>query len=144
MERTLREKEAQFATLVEYRHTRLAAEEEYNIAPQLVDFVTGNSEAEIDASIDRVKAKTAEIMAQVAEAQGQRQRQRPCRPRAALPWTCRACRRPVAVKSPHRKSGTWGWTNMRSSGHYCSMPLRERARSQGAIFAVTCSLQAFG
>lgn len=65
-ERLVLEKERQFATLTAYTQRRLAEEAE-SIAPQLRDFVNGNSPEEIEASIERVKAKTAEIAAEVQQ-----------------------------------------------------------------------------
>ena len=73
-ERLLREKETQFAQLETYRYERLQAEQDA-IAPQFVDFVQGGSRDAIDASIDRVKAKTAEIVAEVQGASLQNRRQ---------------------------------------------------------------------
>lgn len=78
-ERAMREKEVQFSQLLQFK-TRRLMEEEDNIAPQLIDLVSGNTEAEIEASIERMKAKTADIVQSVADAQGQRTRSLPLPP----------------------------------------------------------------
>jgi hypothetical protein len=75
-ERALLEKDKELANLQAYTQRRVT-EEADNIAPQLLEFVTGNSTAEIDASIERVKAKSNEIALAAAEAiQAQQQTQR--------------------------------------------------------------------
>ena len=59
-ERALLEKERELSALQAYAQQRVA-EENDNIAPQLRDFVTGNTQEEIDASIESIKAKSAEL-----------------------------------------------------------------------------------
>lgn len=71
-ERALLKKELEFMQLQNYTQRRIA-EEQDNIAPELLDFVTGNSQEEIEASIERVKAKTEAIVANMKQA-GIRQR----------------------------------------------------------------------
>lgn len=81
-ERALLEKEKQFATLTAYTQQRIAAEQDA-IAPELLDFVGGNSQDEIDASINRVKEKSAAILSAMQEAAAQqRQQQRGVSPTA--------------------------------------------------------------
>lgn len=81
-ERALLEKEKEFATLTAYTQQRISAEQD-SIAPELLDFVGGNTQAEIDASIDRVKAKSAAIISAMQEAATQqRQQQRGVSPTA--------------------------------------------------------------
>lgn len=76
MERALREKEGQLREITEYRLTRLQEETE-NIIPSLVDFVTGSTVEEIDASIAKAIQKSNEILEASTEAmQSQRQAQR--------------------------------------------------------------------
>ena len=71
-EAALRQKEAEFFKISQYRLERLAQEADA-IAPQFVDFVNGSNEEQIDQAIETVKAKTAEIVAQVQQVQvGQR------------------------------------------------------------------------
>lgn len=56
-------KEQEFLKLQSYIRTRVAEEIAANtIIPDLVEFVGGNSEAEVDASITKVKEKTANIV----------------------------------------------------------------------------------
>jgi dTMP kinase len=54
-------KERELADLQIYIRDRVAQESEH-IAPELLDFITGNSAEEVDASIQRVKDKTAQIV----------------------------------------------------------------------------------
>jgi DNA repair exonuclease SbcCD ATPase subunit len=69
-ERAQLAKEAEYSSLRAYtqEQVRLNAE---NIAPQLLDLVTGNSQEEVNASIELMKTKTSEILAEVQEAQTQ-------------------------------------------------------------------------
>lgn len=60
-EKALREKEAEFNGLNEYRNQRLLAEAE-NIAPQLQGFVRGNTQQEIDAAIEQAKVASQDIV----------------------------------------------------------------------------------
>lgn len=72
-ERVLRQREAELGQLLTYRATRVGQESD-NIMPELVDFVRGNTQEEIDASIEDVKARTASVLAQVQQQQvGNRQ-----------------------------------------------------------------------
>jgi hypothetical protein len=76
-ERALREREAEYARVAEYRARRMA-EESNEIAPQLLDYISGSSEEEIEHSIQTAKAKTAQILEEVAQAQlGQRRQTSP-------------------------------------------------------------------
>jgi hypothetical protein len=84
-ERAIFDKEREFTRLQEYQRNRLN-EETNNIMPQLYDFVSGSTEAEIEASIERAKAKTAEIVGQVQQVAVQsRQEQIGVSPTAAPP-----------------------------------------------------------
>lgn len=69
-ERAQLAKEAEYNSLRAYtqEQVRLAADD---IAPQLLDLVTGDSQEEVDASIEKMKAKTAAILSEVQEAQTQ-------------------------------------------------------------------------
>jgi hypothetical protein len=62
------EKERQFGQLQAYRAERIT-QESNEIAPQFMDYITGNTEEQIEASIAAAKAKTAEIVQQFNEAQ---------------------------------------------------------------------------
>lgn len=64
------QKEREFLELQSYVQSRVA-EEADNIAPELLDFVTGNTKDEIEASIATVKAKTDAIVKNMQEAQVQ-------------------------------------------------------------------------
>jgi len=59
-------KEREFAALQTYLSQRMA-EESDNIMPQLRDFVAGNTKEEIDASIEVVKQRTAEILGNIEQ-----------------------------------------------------------------------------
>lgn len=67
-ERLLREHETRFSAVLQYRARRLA-EEADNIIPQMADLVRGNTEEEIDASIEDMKTRTAAIAQDVQQAQ---------------------------------------------------------------------------
>lgn len=68
----LMEKEREFAGLQVYLNQRMLQEQEY-IMPELQDLVAGNSKEEIDASIEQMKQRTAQIMGHVeARFTGQR------------------------------------------------------------------------
>lgn len=70
------ERERQFSALAEYRAQRVSEEAE-NIMPELIDFVGGNTQEEIEASIERLKAKTDQIIGNVQQAQQQYRQQLP-------------------------------------------------------------------
>lgn len=62
------EKEREMTALTLYIRDRVEAERD-NIAPELLDFIDGQSKEEVDASIERVKAKTAAIVEGMRQAQ---------------------------------------------------------------------------
>lgn len=66
-ERVMREKEAQLGQLQAYRAQRMA-EESSDIAPQFLDYITGGTMEEIEASIASAKQKTAEIVNEFQQA----------------------------------------------------------------------------
>lgn len=66
-QKALLEKERRFQELESYKSRRLADESE-NLMPELLDFVQGNSEEEIDNAISAVAARTSAIMASMQEA----------------------------------------------------------------------------
>ncbi len=72
-ERALLAKELEFMKLQNFAQRRVA-EESDNIAPELLDFIGGNTQEEIEASIEMVKTKTAQIIENMRQA-GIRQRQ---------------------------------------------------------------------
>lgn len=67
-ERETLAKEAEFNRLRAYVQERVSAERD-SIAPELVDLVSGNTQEEIDASIETMKAKTGQILQNVQQAQ---------------------------------------------------------------------------
>ena len=62
----LLDKERKFQELMNYRQQRIEQERD-NIVPQLLDLVSGNSEDEIEHSIETLKAKSAGIMQDVQQ-----------------------------------------------------------------------------
>lgn len=81
-DRAVFEQERRFTELEKFRNDRISQESEY-IIPELRDLIRGNSEDEIDASIEEMKARTAAIMGQVeAAASVQRQSMRGAAPTA--------------------------------------------------------------
>lgn len=68
------DRERAFIALEEYKTRQVHASSE-EILPELLDLVRGNTEEEIDASIQEMKARTAAIMAQVEQVVGQQRQQ---------------------------------------------------------------------
>jgi hypothetical protein len=72
-ERALRERETQFAQLMEYRQ-QVVQQYSDRVAPELLDLIEGDTPEEIVASANDMAARTERILAQTAEAmQNQRQ-----------------------------------------------------------------------
>jgi DNA repair exonuclease SbcCD ATPase subunit len=69
-ERAALDKEREFAALRDYTQSRVD-QERGAIAPELLDLVDGNTPEEIDASIERLKAKSAAIAEKVRGSQQQ-------------------------------------------------------------------------
>lgn len=68
-ERALREKESQFNSIREYAQTKVkAALDAGQIAPELAHLVSGNSEAEIDASLATITSTTEALVANMQQA----------------------------------------------------------------------------
>jgi hypothetical protein len=63
-DRAVFERERRFQEVLAYRQARLDQEAEY-IIPELRDLVKGNSETEVDASIEEMKQRTEAIMRQL-------------------------------------------------------------------------------
>jgi hypothetical protein len=63
----LLEREKTFAEIQNYRNQRIAQESE-NILPELIELINGESEAEIESSIQGLKAKSSSIMDNVQQA----------------------------------------------------------------------------
>lgn len=68
LQKAMWEKEREMAQLALYIRDRIEAERD-NIAPELLDFIDGQTQEEVDASIERVKAKTAAIVEGMRQAQ---------------------------------------------------------------------------
>ena len=62
-----RDREREYAELQNHRLTRLEAERE-NIIPELLDLVGGNTPAEVDASIESLKERSARILESAQQA----------------------------------------------------------------------------
>lgn len=62
-------REREFNELMAYRQQRMA-ESGDDISPELIDLVSGNSPAEVDASVELLKTKTAQIIENIAASQG--------------------------------------------------------------------------
>lgn len=71
-QKALLEQERRFQELESYK-SRLIAENQENIMPELMDFIRGNSEEEIEASISAVVARTSAIVENIQQALPQRQ-----------------------------------------------------------------------
>jgi hypothetical protein len=80
-----RQKEYEYSRLQDYRARRIA-EESANIAPQFIDYISGNSEDQVEQSIAQAVNKTNEIMNEIA-AVNQRQRQAVPLPTTGMPAT---------------------------------------------------------
>lgn len=73
-DRAVFEREKRFHELQQYMQARIAQESEF-VLPELRDLIRGNSEQEIDASIEEMKARTAAIMGQIEANIGQTRQQ---------------------------------------------------------------------
>jgi len=63
----LLEREREYAELTQYLNRRIS-EEQDNIAPELIDMVTGNNVEEIEQSITRLKDKTSKLLESAQQA----------------------------------------------------------------------------
>jgi len=71
-QKALLEQERRFQEIESFKSRRIA-EEQDNIMPELLDFVRGNSEDEIESAIFAVKERTSAIMENIQQAMPQRQ-----------------------------------------------------------------------
>lgn len=69
------EQERRFQELESFKSRRIA-EEQDNIMPELLDFIRGNSEDEIESAISAVKTRTSAILENIQQAMPQQQRLR--------------------------------------------------------------------
>ena len=72
----LLEQEKRFSALMDFRARRVAEEAE-DIMPELIDYITGTDENEIEASIAAAKEKTAKVIANFQSAAQQHRQQMP-------------------------------------------------------------------
>lgn len=68
LQQAMWDKEREMAQLAMYIRDQIEANRD-NIAPELLDFIDGTTKEEVDASIERVKAKTAAIVEGMRQAQ---------------------------------------------------------------------------
>jgi DNA repair exonuclease SbcCD ATPase subunit len=71
-QKALLEQERRFQEIESYKSRRIT-EEQDNIMPELLDFVRGNSEDEIESAISAVRERTSAIMENIQQAMPQRQ-----------------------------------------------------------------------
>lgn len=84
-EQAMLAKDREVQMLQSYIQTKVT-ESQDTIAPQLLEFIGGNNQAEVDASIERVKAKSAELASAAREAFNQaRSQQRGVSPTGYAP-----------------------------------------------------------
>jgi len=69
------EQERRFQELESFKSRRIA-EEQDNVMPELLDFIRGNSEEEIESAISAVKTRTSAILENIQQAMPQQQRLR--------------------------------------------------------------------
>jgi DNA repair exonuclease SbcCD ATPase subunit len=69
------EQERRFQELESFKSRRIA-EEQDNIMPELLDFIRGNTEDEIESAISAVKTRTSAILENIQQAMPQQQRLR--------------------------------------------------------------------
>jgi hypothetical protein len=117
------EKELEFTRLQAYIQRRIN-EEQDAIAPELLDFIDGNTPEAVEASIERVKAKTALILENVRGA-GVRQR-------AAMPGVAPSAGTNAVgpIDAPGNRELTAADINAMGMGEYAE--LRKRAGIGGA------------
>lgn len=84
-ERALREREQQFAQLLDYRQ-QVVQQYSDRVAPELLDLIGGNTPEEIAQSAEDMAARTERILAQTAEAM-QNQRQQAPTARVTMPMS---------------------------------------------------------
>lgn len=70
LQQAMWDKEREMSALQMYIRDQVEAERD-NIAPELLDFIDGTTKEEVDASIERVKTKTAAIVEGMRQAQQQ-------------------------------------------------------------------------
>ena len=71
-QQALLEQERRFQSLQSYKNRRVQ-EEQDNLMPELLDFITGNTEDEIDASISTIAARTSAIVGNIQQSMAAQQ-----------------------------------------------------------------------
>jgi hypothetical protein len=127
-EHALFEREREFAALKEYATGKVNEALQANeLAPELADFVTGNTQEEIDASLEFVKQKTQQIVAGIQQAQ--------TAARAAMPGVSTAgfaATGPLDTQ-PGQKTFT--------AEELANMPISEYAKHRQALLGAAASTQ---
>lgn len=111
-------KEAEFNRLSAYIQQRIN-QEAGSIAPQLIDLISGDTQEEVDRSIELMKAKTAEIVQSVANGQAQNRAQ--LRGTAPTGFTANG---PVDSENNSQQL---------TAEQIAAMPMREFARYRGQL-----------
>jgi len=84
-QQALLERERQYQALTAYKNRRIQ-EDQDELMPELLDFITGNTEEEIESSISTIKERTAAIVGGIQQSLGQQpQRVRGVSPTGATP-----------------------------------------------------------
>lgn len=127
-EHALFEREQEYHRLKEYAVAKVNASLQANeLAPELADYVSGNNEAEIDASLEFAKQKTQQIVTGIQQAQVQA--------RAAMPGVSTAgfaATGPMDTEPGH-KTFTLEELN--------AMPMSEYAKHRNALLGAQASTQ---
>jgi hypothetical protein len=111
-------KERELAALASYAQQQVAAAQN-EIAPELLDYIGGNTQAEIDASIELAKAKTTQILTNIQQAQTAQ--------RAAMPGVS------AAGFTPTGPIDAQGGTKTYTPEEIAAMPMSEYAKLRPQI-----------
>lgn len=125
-ERALREREQELAALESYRQ-QVIADNQNEVAPELMGFIKGYTQEEIDASLEAAKTASGQIMSAFQEAQ-QAQMQQGVANRSAMPTVSPGA--PSGVISPLDNVGT---TRELSAAEIKAMPMSEFAKIRGQL-----------
>lgn len=127
-EHALFEQERKFSALKDYANAKVNEALQANeVAPELADFVTGNTEEEIDASLEFVKQKTQQIVAGIQQAQ--------TAARAAMPGVSTAgfaATGPLDTEPGHKTF---------TAEELANMPISEYAKHRSALLGAAASTQ---
>jgi hypothetical protein len=127
-ERAAFAKEQEFANLRAYTQNKVqAAVAAGEVAPEMADFVSGNNQQEIDASLDFVKARTAELVNNIRQAQEQA--------RAAMPGVA------PSGYAPTGPMETQGSTRTLSAADIANMSMADYAKARGTLLPAASQAQ---